>query len=126
MNRQLQGLFSYITGHAAENDACEYLKEKGYRLVEKNVRVQRGIGANELDLIMLDKKTLVFIEVKKRKNLSEAAEAVGRRVQKRLYRAAEIFLAKHPEYAGKDCRFDVVFVIPEQQPVHLQNVIEEI
>lgn len=126
MNRQLRGLFSYLTGHAAENDACEFLKKKGYRFIEKNVRAKHGIGANELDLVMMDKKTLIFIEVKKRKNLSDAAESVDKRVQKRLYRAAEIFLAKHPEYIGKDCRFDVVLIVPEQQPVHLQNVIEEI
>lgn len=126
MDRQSRGLFSYLTGHAAENDACEFLKEKGYRFIEKNIRSKRGIGANELDLVMMDKKTLVFIEVKKRKNLSDAAEAIDKRVQKRLYRAAEIFLAKHPEYTGKDCRFDAIFIVPEQQPVHLQNVIEEL
>ena len=125
MNRQLRGLISYITGHAAENTACDYLKKKGYRFIEKNVHAKRGIGANELDLVMMDKKTLVFIEVKKRTNLSDAAEAIGVRVQKRLYRAAEIFLSRHPEYVNKDCRFDVVLIVPNQEPVHLQNVIEE-
>ena len=125
MNKQLQGLLSYITGHAAENEACEYLKKKGYRFIEKNVHTKHGIGANELDLVMMDKKTLVFIEVKKRTNFSDAAEAVNGRIQKRLYRAAEIFLAKHPEYAQNDCRFDVVLIVPGQNPVHLQNVIEE-
>ncbi|MBO5997586.1 MAG: YraN family protein [Alphaproteobacteria bacterium] len=125
MNRQLRGLLSYVTGHDAERQACDYLKKKGYRFVEKNVHTQHGIGANELDLIMTDKKTLVFVEVKKRIKLSDAAEAVNTRVQKRLYRAAQIFIAKHPEYQNNDCRFDVVLITPDQEPVHLKNVIEE-
>ena len=126
MNRQLRGLLSYITGHAAEDEACNYLKKKGYRFIEKNVRAKRGTGANELDLVMTDKKTLVFVEVKKRAALCDAAEAVNTRVQKRLYRGAEVFLSKHPEYNNLDCRFDVVLIVPNQEPVHLQNVIEEI
>ena len=125
MNRKLRGLLSYITGHAAEDEACNYLKKKGYHFIEKNVRAKRGTGANELDLVMMDKKTLVFIEVKKRTAFSDAAEAINTRVQKRLYRGAELFLSKHPEYSNVDCRFDVVLIVPEQKPVHLQNVIEE-
>ena len=126
MNRHLQGLFSYITGHAGEQTACDYLRKKGYRLIAQNVRAKNGIGANELDLIMMDKKTLVFIEVKKRTNLSDASEAITPRIQKRLYKAAELFLSQNPEYNETDCRFDVVLIVQNQEPVHLQNVIEEI
>ena len=66
MDKYYRGFLSYFIGHQCEQDACRFLTKKGYRLVAQNFRPQRRCGANELDLIMLDKKTLVFIEVKKK------------------------------------------------------------
>lgn len=126
MNKALRGLCAYLTGHAAEDEATRFLQNKGFHLIAQNVAGKRGSGANELDLIMQDKKTLVFIEVKKRQDLTTAAEAVNPIVQRRLYRAAELFLAKNPQYENWDCRFDVVLIAPDQAPLHLQNVIEAV
>lgn len=126
MNKALRGLCAYLTGHVAEDEAARFLQSKGFHLIAQNVAGKRGSGANELDLIMSDKKTLVFIEVKKRQDLTRAAEAVNPIVQRRLYRAAELFLAKNPQYENWDCRFDVVLIVPDQAPLHLQNVIEAV
>ncbi len=126
MNKALRGLFCYLSGHRAEREAANFLQQKGYKLIAQNVLSKKGSGANELDLVMLDKNTLVFIEVKKRTTLSNAAEAVDERLQKRLYRAAQVFLMCNPEYLHSDCRFDVVLMTDGQAPVHLQNVIEEL
>ena len=124
MNKALQGLLSYLSGHQAENEACRFLKKKGFSLECRNFRPLKGSGANELDLVMWDKKTLVFIEVKKRKTLTDAAEVIDTRLQKRLFKGAEAFLSSHPQYSNADCRFDVVFIVPNEKVVHLQNVIE--
>ena len=124
MNKALQGLISYITGRQAEEKAYSFLKKKGFVLETRNFRPQKGSGANELDLIMWDKKTLVFIEVKKRNTLTEAAEVVDNRLQKRLFKGAQTFLALNPQYEKADCRFDVVLILQNENVVHLQNVIE--
>ena len=124
MDKSLTGLISYLSGHGAEKQVCRFLKKKGYRLECQNFHPKRGSGANELDLVMWDKKTLVFIEVKKRPSFAMAAEVVDSRLQKRLFKGAEAFLSVHPQYAECDCRFDVVLVVDGEEPMHLQNVIE--
>ena len=118
-NKVLQGLNAYLSGRAAELKACSFLQNKGYKLVAKNTRTTRGIGANEIDLIMKKDKTLVFIEVKKRTNITDSAYAITPAMQKRIYRAAEIFLAKHPEFQNYFCRFDALLICDDKSPVHL-------
>ncbi len=120
-NKVLQGLSAYITGYLAEQKACSFLQKKGYKLIAKNTRAKRGIGANEIDLIMKKDKTLVFVEVKKRASLADGAYAITPTVQKRIYRAAEIFLAHHPEFSDYFCRFDAVLVCHAKEPVHLKD-----
>ena len=107
-NKVLQGLTSYFVGHAAENTARKWLEEKGYHFIAQNVKNKRGSGACELDLVMQDKKTLVFIEVKKGKTRDNAVESVLPVMQKILYRGAQVFLAQNPQYQNLDCRFDVI------------------
>ena len=124
-NKKLQGLVAYFSGHAAETRARKYLEMKGYRFVAQNVKEKRGSGACELDLIMEDKKVLVFIEVKKRKTTELASFSVSSIMQKRLYKGAEVFLAQHQNYQNFDCRFDVVLFDENDNITHLKNVIEE-
>ena len=124
-NKVLQGLTSYLLGHSAENEARKWLEKKGYRFVAQNVKSKKGSGACELDLVMMDKKTLVFIEVKKRKSTQTAMEAILPAMQKRLYKGAEKFLALNPQYQNMDCRFDAICFDEDNNIAHLKNVIEE-
>ena len=125
MNKSLRGFVSYFTGHNAEKIARQMLEQKGYTFVAQNVQPKRGSGACELDLVMLDKKTLVFVEVKKRTTTDLAAMSVLPSVQKRLYKGATAFLSNHPEFENTDCRFDVVCFDKENRMIHLENVIVE-
>lgn len=109
-NKVLEGLKSYINGRKAERQAARYLQRKGYRLIERNVRGVRGMGAGELDLIMLQKDTLVFIEVKRRAHQQDCAYAITSLAQQRLFRGAEVFLASHPAYRQYNCRFDAILI----------------
>lgn len=98
------------TGRFGEFLARTLLRLKGYRIVEKNYVTGRGIGCGELDIVVYKKHTLVFVEVKTRQDMNDALFAIKEAQQKRIVRAAEVYLAKHHKWQGFDVRFDAVFV----------------
>ncbi len=103
--------------------------EKGSRFEARaeNVLHQAGLGTllrnyrsrfGEIDLIMEDGPTLVFVEVRYRRYPTQggAAASVGPRKRQRLLRTASLFLAEHSRHAQRPCRFDVVsFDGPENE-----------
>lgn len=95
-------------GEQAENDAERYLIEQGLKPIQRNFRSKLG----EIDLIMRDANSLVFVEVRCRKNhySGGAAESVDMKKQRKLTKTAQYYLAWHPEYANMACRFDVVCI----------------
>lgn len=94
-------------GEMAERLALSFLERCGYTLVRRRFRLRNG----EIDLIMLDGDTLVFIEVRCRRGsmLGDPLESVGRLKQHHLIRTARIFLAVQG-WDQRPCRFDVVAV----------------
>lgn len=95
-------------GDLAEALAATYLSQNGLQILERNYRVRGG----ELDLIALDGETLVFVEVRYRKNarFGGAAASIDARKQQRLIHAAQVYLLKHPRQAPRPCRFDCVLL----------------
>jgi len=93
-------------GRDAEARALAFLQQQGLTLIEKNFRCRAG----EIDLIMHDVQTLVFIEVRSRKNqqFGGAAASVGPVKQRRLWRSASFYLLKFPKPPA--CRFDLVAI----------------
>ena len=93
-------------GKDAETRAWHYLQARGLRLLERNYRCRRG----EIDLVLQDKDSLVFVEVRyrRRPEFGSAAESVDRRKQSRLIACALHYMQKHPETSTRPCRFDVV------------------
>ena len=91
-------------GTDAENACCAYLKLKGLKLIKKNFRCALG----EIDIIMSDKKILVFIEVRFRKNnnYGDGLESITPAKINKLRKTAELYLQQNPQY--KNARFDVV------------------
>ncbi len=98
------------TGARAERRARLYYLVRGYRLLEANSRLS-GV---EVDLILRRGRKLVICEVKAKlgERYGDPVEMVGWEKQQRLRRAAESWLAQHPESAGWAVRFDVVAVTP--------------
>jgi putative endonuclease len=94
-------------GDAGEKAAARELRRQGMVLLERNVRVA---GA-EIDLVALDRETVVFVEVKARsgESFGAPAEAVDRRKQARISRASRAFLASSG-LAGRPVRYDVASV----------------
>ena len=104
-------------GDAAEELALAYLKKQGLKLVERNYRVAAGPSrhAGEVDLILSDRDgTLVFAEVRARKNSEQggAAASVTASKQRRLAYAAQHYLQRFATLPP--CRFDVVALDGEQ------------
>ena len=120
-NRRHQGSQNYRKGHAAEWLALMYLRLKGYRRIAVNYVTGRGSGAGEVDLILCRGQTIIFAEVKIRRSLDEAAEAILPRQQERVRRGAEAFLQQNPQYQGYDIRFDAVLIERPCRVRHLEN-----
>lgn len=93
-------------GRTGEDAAAQFLSKQGCDVVARNVRLRQG----EIDLIVRDGPTLVFVEVKARRSIGRGrpAEAVGPEKQRRLARLALAWLARHPGWREAPVRFDVV------------------
>lgn len=102
-------------GLTAENRAAAVLIAKGYRIVNRRFRAPVG----EIDIVARRGRVLVFVEVKARDRLDDAAEAVTPRQRRRIVAAAEAWLASHPDDLLCNIRFDVVLVAPSRIPRHL-------
>lgn len=102
-------------GRFAETVAALFLNLKGYRTIARRFRSPLG----EIDLVMKRGGTLVFVEVKARRTRNAAILAITPAARNRLIRAAESFLARHPEAAAMRLRFDIVAVLPRRLPHHI-------
>ena len=97
-------------GQDAENKALNELQRCGLKLLARNWSCRRG----ELDLVMLDGDTVVFVEVRFRRHEAwgGALESVDAGKRSRLAAAAEQFLQEHARWRRHPCRFDVVAMSP--------------
>jgi putative endonuclease len=111
---------AFRLGVSAEGRAALLLAAKGYRELAR--RWKSPVG--EVDLVMRRGRALVFVEVKARPKLDDAAWSVLPRQQRRIVAAAEAWLAAHPEHAGYDIRFDAVLVAPGRLPQHIAAAFE--
>ena len=93
-------------GAAVEAAARQYLFDAGLRDVAANANYRVG----ELDLVMLDGATLVFVEVRFRRSsrFGGGAGSIDVHKRRKLVRAAMAFLARNRRYANGACRFDVI------------------
>jgi putative endonuclease len=96
-------------GDAAEDRALAHLRQAGLRLVARNYRTP-GRGGGEIDLVMRDAGTLVFVEVRRRASdaYGGAAGSIGAVKRRRIVFAARHYLLRMA--APPPCRFDVVTV----------------
>jgi putative endonuclease len=115
-------------GSLGERAAEKYLKQKGYKIVARGLRL-RG---EELDLVAVDGRTVVFVEVKTRRGprFGHPTEAVDERKQRRITRGALVYLKRHGLLEYKS-RFDIVAVTwpdPSQKPAieHFPGAFEAV
>ncbi|MFN3658484.1 MAG: YraN family protein [Pseudolabrys sp.] len=111
---------AFRTGISAESRAAALLVAKGFRILAR--RWKSPVG--EIDIVARRRSLLLFVEVKARHDLDEAAYAVTERQRARIVAAAEAWLATYPETTFSDVRFDAVLVAPGKMPRHIQGAFE--
>lgn len=118
---------NHITlGDLGEKAASHYLTTKGYALTHRKYRTKLG----EIDIIAKHKNTIVFVEVKTRRNTTygSPAEAVNYRKQQKIIQTAQCYL-KHSNNYNCLCRFDIIEVVLESQGIftfnHITNAFGE-
>lgn len=93
-------------GRVFEQRACSELERAGLKLLARNYTTRYG----ELDLVMRDGDTVVFVEVRHRigAGFGDAATSITATKQARLVQTAQLWLTANPKHAQCACRFDVV------------------
>ncbi len=107
-------------GKRGELMAVDYLKSRGYNILEMNWRTRH----KEIDIIALDKNEIVFIEVKTRKNdyFGDPEEAVNLKKQKFLINAAENYIISNK--IDLEARFDIISIIGEGNTYDINHIKE--
>jgi putative endonuclease len=108
---------AYLGGHRGEALAAWLLRLKLYRILAR--RYKSPVG--EIDIIAERFGTVVFVEVKARSSAGAELETLEGINQSRIVRAAQYWLARHPERATGGVRFDVIFLTPARWPRHIAN-----
>ena len=111
-------------GATGENIAAKFLESHGYKILNRNFRIRSA----EIDIIAEIDNTIIFVEVKARKNLLRGvpAEAVNLRKQKKIIEAASVFL-QDEKFSDCACRFDVVEIYQNGKSFrvnHIENAFE--
>jgi putative endonuclease len=108
---------AYRRGIFAESLAALLFRLKGYAIAASRYRTPVG----EIDLVALKGERLAFVEVKRRKTQEDAAWTLPTKQRRRIVRAAQYWLANHPDFAGHTIAFDVVLMAPWRWPRHIVN-----
>ncbi len=108
-------------GSEYEQLAVDYLREKGYRILARNYRIRQS----EIDIIAMEDRTVVFVEVKYRNGhrTGYGTEAVTPGKQQRISRAALHYLMEKGLWEKTACRFDVILV-ENKRVTHLVHAFD--
>jgi putative endonuclease len=111
---------AFRLGLSAESRAAMMLIAKGYRIAARRWKTPFG----EIDIVARRRRDLVFVEVKARERIDDAAEAVTERTKRRIIAAAEFWLSRHDDDANCYIRFDVILIAPGKLPRHIANAFD--
>jgi len=115
--RRLRGGRARKDGRASEFVAAFWLMATGWRILAFRLKTPQG----EIDLLARRGGVLAVIEVKRRRTIAEALEAVTRRQRLRLRAAAENLAAKRPDLARLSVRLDLIALAPGRWPRHIAD-----
>ena len=104
-------------GQFSEWIAALYLLCKGYRIIAMRYKTKSG----EIDIIAKRGKLITMIEVKARKTVQEAIDAVSPTAQKRINNATDIWLSRQKNPHLYSIRFDIIAVRPWRWPSHFKD-----
>jgi putative endonuclease len=100
-------------GRRSEILAADHLRSLGYRILASPYRTKTG----EVDIVAWDHETLVFVEIKARRNTDRPEDAVGWQKQQRIIRAAHAYITRYRLH-DLPYRFDILAVtsVPGSKP----------
>lgn len=108
-------------GKNGEDIAAKYLEKQGYKILDRNVRFSKFC---EIDIIALDKNTLVFVEVKTRKTdfCGQPIEAITKTKYQHIKQGIFLYLQEHTQY--KNYRIDGISILlkPSLDIKHYKNI----
>lgn len=104
--RHHRGRMAHHAGLAAEHRIAQDYERRGFAIARRR---WRGTGG-EIDLIIRDGSALIFVEVKKSRSISQAAESLSARQIQRICHSAEEYLGTQPNGSLTEVRFDVALV----------------
>lgn len=107
-------------GRRAEFWAAMMLRLKGYRIVIMRYRTKQG----EIDIIARKGDLVAMVEVKARKSIAVALDAVTHTAQRRIINAGDTWLAQQQDYAKLSIRYDIIAVVPRKWPHHARGAWE--
>lgn len=102
----MSGAVSYYGGVAAEDAVARHYVETGHQIAARRWRSPAG----EIDLIARKDGRVVFIEVKRARDIDRAAERLGARQLGRIQRSAEAYLGSEPDGTDTEARIDLALV----------------
>lgn len=109
-------------GQLGEEIAAKYLEKQGYKILERNYHYSKNA---EIDIIAMDKKTLVFVEVKARTNLNTGHpfEAIDENKLQKLRTAIFGYLSQNSQdFSGYRCDGIAIIGFENPQIQHLKNI----
>lgn len=95
-------------GQRGEDRAARHLQQRGYTVLDRNIRLGRG----ELDIVARRGDLIVFVEVKAHQSRESGLLAMHPDKCARLQSAAETWLSRHANYSDCQCRFDLIILTP--------------
>ncbi|PPJ48084.1 YraN family protein [Rhizobium sp. KAs_5_22] len=104
-------------GRWSEWGAAIFLMAKGYSILAMRYRARAG----EVDIIARRGEVIAFIEVKARRDLMAAIDAVTFTSQNRIRAAGDHWLARQPDAARLSLRYDIVAIVPWTWPRHIED-----
>ena len=111
-------------GRAGEGVAADYLRDRGYRVIESNYRCRLG----EIDIVVVKGDEVVFVEVKTwdHYGVQSLEWAIDGHKQRRIIGGTRHFLMGHSEYAAFGVRYDVIFVSGHLAQIeHIEAAFED-
>lgn len=110
-------------GRIVEEHALQYLSGAGLSPLAQNWSCRFG----EIDLIMLERDTVVFVEVRYRKNncFGGALDSIDQHKRNKLIKTAEYFLNNYPQWLEHPCRFDVITAHPSSAQIFTLDWIQD-
>ncbi|MBV2186086.1 MAG: YraN family protein [Rhizobium sp.] len=104
-------------GRWSEWVAAVFLMMKGYRILSLRYRVRAG----EIDIIARRGDVVAFVEVKARRDLMAAIDAVTFTSQNRIRAAGDHWLSRQPDASRLSLRYDIVAIVPRAWPRHIEG-----